>query len=220
VALTQPPRRDRSYHQMSWTLHEAQRFLEAVQDHRLAAAFQLCLVTGLRRGELLALQWGDVDLTSTQLAVRRQLALEGGRPVLKQLKTEHAERIVTFGPSTAAALRTHQRRQEEERRAAGVAWEDQDLVFTTETGRWIEPGNFGRVMTRLAESADVPRITPKGLRHTAQSVGRVVVGDDKVMQERLGHADIGITMNTYTHTVPRQHLDAGVRLDEVFAARA
>jgi integrase len=149
VALTQPPRRDRSYHQMSWTLQEAQRFLASVQGHRLAAAFQLCLVTGLRRGELLALRWDDVDLTSTQLAVRRQLALERGRPVLKQLKTEHAERIVTFGRSTAAALRSHQRRQEEERRAAGVAWEDQGLVFTTETGRWIEPGNFCRVMTRL-----------------------------------------------------------------------
>ena len=65
--------------------------------------------------------------------------------------------------------------------------------------------------------AGVPRITPKGLRHTAQSIGRVVVGDDKVMQERLGHADIGITLNTYTHTVPKQHLDAGTRLDQVFA---
>ncbi len=72
-------------------------------------------------------------------------------------------------------------------------------------------------MTRLADEAGVPRITPKGLRHTAQSVGRVVVGDDKVMQERLGHADIGITLNTYTHTVPTQHVNAGLRLDEVFA---
>ena len=62
------------------------------------------------------------------------------------------------------------------------------------------------------------RITPKGLRHTAQSVGRVVVGDDKVMQERLGHADIGVTLNTYTHTVSDQHRTAGKRLDEVFGS--
>lgn len=62
----------------------------------------------------------------------------------------------------------------------------------------------------------VPRITPKGLRHTAPSVGRVVGGDDKVMQERLGHADIGVTLNTYTHTVSDQHRLAGERLDGIF----
>jgi len=72
-------------------------------------------------------------------------------------------------------------------------------------------------MDVLIEKVGVPRITPKGLRHTAQSVGRVVVGDDKVMQERLGHADIGITLGTYTHIVPEQHRVAGQRLDKVFA---
>ena len=72
-------------------------------------------------------------------------------------------------------------------------------------------------MDDLIVKAGVPRITPKGLRHTAQSVGRVVVGDDKVMQERLGHADIEVTLNTYTHTVSEQHRRAGERIDEVFA---
>ena len=73
-------------------------------------------------------------------------------------------------------------------------------------------------MDSLIEKAGVPRITPKGMRHTAQSIGRVVVGDDKVMQERLGHSDVGITLNTYTHTVSEQHREAGRRLDQVFAA--
>ncbi len=99
-----------------------------------------------------------------------------------------------------------------------TAWQDSGLVFTNQLGGWIEPGNFSRTMDRLITAAGVPRITPQGLRHTAQSVGRVVVGDDKVMQERLGHADIGITMNTYTHTVSDQHRAAGERLDAVFAS--
>ncbi len=72
-------------------------------------------------------------------------------------------------------------------------------------------------MDSLVERAGVPRITPKGLRHTAQSIGRVVVGDDKVMQERLGHADIGITLGTYTHVVTEQHRQAGERLDAVLS---
>lgn len=71
-------------------------------------------------------------------------------------------------------------------------------------------------MDSLIDKAGVPRITPKGLRHTAQSVGRVV-GDDKVMQERLGHADIGVTLNPYTHVVSDQHRQGGDRLDEVFS---
>jgi len=72
-------------------------------------------------------------------------------------------------------------------------------------------------MDDLVAKAGLPRITPKGLRHTAQSVGRVVVGDDKVMQERLGHADVEITLNTYTHVVSDQHRRAGERIDQVFA---
>jgi len=64
-------------------------------------------------------------------------------------------------------------------------------------------------MDALIKRAGVPRITPKGMRHTAQSVGRVVVGDDKVMQERLGHADLEVTLNTYTHTVSEQHRVGG-----------
>ncbi|HEX2700145.1 MAG TPA: hypothetical protein VHM89_08090 [Acidimicrobiales bacterium] len=91
------------------------------------------------------------------------------------------------------------------------------MVFTTALGGWLDPNNFARLMDSLIDTAGVPRITPKGLRHTAQSVGRVVVGDDKVMQERLGHADIGVNLNTYTHIVSTQHRRAGDLLDEVFS---
>jgi len=107
VVLTRPPRAIRSRARLGWTLEEARAFLAAVADHRLAAAFDLGLVTGLRRGEILALRWRDVDLEAYQLDVVQQLAIETGRPVMKQLKTEASERVVTFGPATAAILRRH-----------------------------------------------------------------------------------------------------------------
>ena len=113
--------------------------------------------------------------------------------------------MVTFGPSTAGVLRRHRERQADEAAFVGDGWKQTGLVFTTAVGGWIDPNNFSRLMDELTTRAGVPRITPKGLRHTAQSVGRVVVGDDKVMQERLGHADIEVTLNTYTHTVSEQH---------------
>ncbi len=216
VALTQPPPPDRSRRKLGWTLDEAQAFLRAASDHRLYGAFHLCLVTGMRRGEVLALRWADVDLDGYRLEVVQQLALERGRPVIKQLKTETSDRMVTVGPSTAAVLAAHCGRQGDEEAFVGLAWQQSGLVFTTALGGWVDPNNFCRLMDSLVEQAGVPRITPKGLRHTAQSVGRVVVGDDKVMRERLGHADIGITLNTYTHIVNEQHRQAGHRMDDVF----
>ena len=158
-----------------------------------------------------------VDLDRRELQVVQQLAVERGRPVLKQLKTEASERVVTFGPVTAAALRRHRKRQDGEAELCGAGRVASGLVFTNAIGGQIDPNNFGRLMNALIVKAGLPRITPKGLRHTAQSVGRVVVGDDKVMQERLGHADVEITLNTYTHTVSDQHRRAGEQLDEVFA---
>jgi integrase len=217
VALTQPPRPDRARKKLGWTLDEARQFLRAAAEHRLFAAFHLGLVTGLRRGEVLALRWADVDLEQHQLEVVQQLSVERGRPVLKQLKTEYSDRVVTFGDVTAAVLEGHRALQKAEAEFVGPAWRETGLVFTTAVGGWVDPNNFGRLMDDLVEKARVPRITPKGMRHTAQSIGRVVVGDDKVMQERLGHSDVGITLNTYRHTVSEQHREAGRRLDQVFA---
>jgi integrase len=139
-------------------------------EHRLFAAFYLGLVTGLRQGEV--------------LASRAALSVERDRPVLKQLKTEYSDRVVTFGPVTAAVLTGHRALQEAETEFVGAGWIDTGLVFTTSLGGWVDPTNFGRLMDSLVEKAGVPRITPKGMRHTAQSIGRVVVGDDKVMPER------------------------------------
>jgi integrase len=217
VPLTQPPRRDRTYQRLGWTIDEARTFLASVADHRLGAMFHLALVTGLRRGELLGLRWVDVDFDDRSIRVVQQLAVEGNRPIFKQLKTESSERVVTFGSGTVEVLNRHRKRQDEEAVAAAEIWEDTELVFTTQLGGWLDPQNTGRLMDGLCAAAGVPRITPKGLRHTAQSIGRVVVGDDKVMQERLGHADIGVTLNTYTFTVDDQHRRAGQRIDEVFA---
>jgi len=216
VTLTQPPKRSRTHRKISWSLAECRQFLDAIADHRLYAAFHLALVTGVRRGELLGLRWEDVDLDTGQIAVVQQLAVERGRPVLKQLKTEASRRIVPIGATTVGLLEHHRELQAAEAEEAGSAWEHSGLVFTTQLGGWIDPNNFARTMRELIAGAGVAAITPKGLRHTAQSIGRVVVGDDKLMQERLGHSDVEVTLGTYTHVVDEQHQRAGDLIDAVF----
>jgi len=216
VALTQPPRAKRTTTRKSWTVEEAKAFLAANREHRLYALFHLGLVTGLRRGELLGLRWTDLDLEHGTVEVAQQLAVVRGRPVMKDLKTESSDRILAIGERAIEVLEEHRTRQAAEHVVLGLDASAVELVFTSEVGGWIDPNNIGRIMERLAKDAGVPRLTPKGLRHTAQSIGRVVVGDDKIMQERLGHADIGMTLNTYTHTVSEQHRRAGDLIDGVF----
>ncbi len=92
VVLTQPPKLDRAPKKLGWTLEEAKRFLDVASEHRLYAAFHLCLVTGMRRGEILGLRWVDVDFEQLQLEVVQQLPIERGKPVLKQLKTDRGGR--------------------------------------------------------------------------------------------------------------------------------
>lgn len=135
---------------------------------------------------------------------------------MKELKAESSGRILTIGPNAVEVLRTHRSRQAAEHVVLGLDDRADELVFTSEVGGWIDPDNLGRIMTSRAKEAGVPRLTPKGLRHTAQSIGRVMVGDDEVMQERPGHSDIGITLNTYTETVSEQHRRAGDLIDGVF----
>lgn len=89
-------------------------------------------------------------------------------------------------------------------------------VCLTPLGWWTDPNNFRRLMRQLTVRAGVPQLTPKGLRHTAQLIGRFVVGDDKVMQERLGHSDVEITLGAYAHVVDEQLHRSGDLIDAVF----
>jgi integrase len=210
------PRSGRDH--LGWTVEEAGRFLTAAGTHRLAALFQLGLVTGLRRGELLALRWLDVNVEECYLYVRQQLAIERNRPVLKPVGADIAgDRIVTFGPATAGALARHRAAQALERDRAADTWTETGLVFTTRTGGWVDPSNVGRLMDGLIDTAGVPRIPPKGMRHTADRIGRELTGDDRLVDERLGRSDPADPAgHDLFATLAEPHRDLGTRLDEIF----
>jgi integrase len=201
------------------TAGEAARFLEAARADRLGALYVLAVTSGLRQGELFGLHWQDVDLDAARVHVTRQLVSgEDGLPVLTDVKSRAGRRVVEIPALTVAALREHRGRQAEERLRLGDAWEHPELVFTTTIGTFLSPTNLTRQSFRpLLKRAGLPLIRFHDLRHTAASLLLAAGVHPKVVQERLGHSSIAITLDTYSHVVPSMQRAAADRLDALLA---
>jgi integrase len=198
AAHVDPPRVARPEMQV-WTQKEVQRFLVSVADDRLYALWTVLLATGLRRGEALGLRWDDVDLDRRRLSIQRAVTVVDYEIVVSEPKTARGRRSVSIDPTTAAVLVAHRKRQLEERLAWGPAWQDSGYVFTTEDGRVLHPQRVTQVFKRLASEAGFPPIRLHGLRHTAATLALTAGIHPKVVSERLGHATVGITLDTYSH---------------------
>jgi integrase len=199
-----------------WEVEELRAFVKHVEGDRLYAVWLLFATTGMRRGEVAGLSWDDIDLEKGALRVQWTLGIVGNRPTWKQQpKSRAGERTMALDPDTVEALRQHRARQAEERLAWGPAWKRKnpdergnsrtDLVFVHEDGRMINPERFSTWFQKAAKDADLPRIRLHDLRHTYASAAlRSATGwhEVKIISERLGHASIGITLDTYSHVLP------------------
>jgi integrase len=195
---------------------QARAFLEAAQEDRLGALYVLALTTGMRQGELLALRWRDVDLQAGTLQVRATLQRTGNGFSFAEPKTARSRRQVALTGIAIAALRRHRTAQAEERLQLGAVWEDNDVVFANEVGRPVEATNLiRRSFHPLLERADLPRIRFHDLRHTAATLmlGRAV--HPKVVAEMLGHSQIAVTLDLYSHVTPTMQRQATEALDAV-----
>jgi integrase len=182
---------------------EARKLLEAARGERLEALYVLAVHTGMRQGELLALKWQDVDLEAGTVQVRRTLTKSGTSLLLGEPKTAKGRRKLKLTARATAALRAHRKRQLEERMQKAGLWQDQGLVFASEGGTLINPTNLRkRSFASLLERAGLPKIRFHDLRHTCATLllGRGVHA--KFVQELLGHANITITLDTYSHVLP------------------
>jgi integrase len=185
----------------SWDAGAVRRFLDAAEGDGYGPIWLLALHTGARRGELLALRWEDLDLDRGRAQISRSLVMVANRPAIQEPKTEHGKRTIALDPDALAALREH-RTCQEERRLAALTWKDEGLVFANTSGSYINPHNLDRRFVQLVETAGVPRIPFHGLRHTHATVLMQAGMNPKVVSERLGHGDIGITLSTYSHVAP------------------
>lgn len=195
-----------------WTPAQLTQFLASTRGHRLHTLFRLIAVTGVRRGEAIALHWDDLDLDHAAFTVRWQLVAATGGAALGPPKTRSGARVVPIDASTVAELRAHRVRQETERQTWGTAWTEHGLVFTREDGTPLRPDYITHLATKLMRRAGVPRIRLHDLRHTNASLALAAGVPIKVVSYRLGHSSTAITSDLYTHVIPSVAHDAAERI--------
>lgn len=199
----------------TWSPEETRVFLAAVIEERLGAAFQVLVVTGMRRGEVLGLRWRDVDFDAGKLSVRQTLTRPAGKPVIGEPKTERSRRTMSVDPATMAVLRRQRATQAAERLQWGSAYQDQDLVFAREDGAPVNPETLGRVMRRVAGAAGLPHIRVHDLRHGYATQALTARVNPRTVADRLGHARVNVTLDTYSHVLPEVEEAEALRVAEI-----
>jgi integrase len=215
AALTDAPKLER--HQIHpLTLAQTQHFIEAVKREPFGPFFLLAATTGARRGELLAAKWSDVDLDSRVIRITGSLQRIDGSLQVCEPKTAKSRRPLPLLDFVAEALKAHRGRQLRERLQAGPDWLDQGFVFTGAHGQPLDPDGALRDAFKAAlGKAGLPDIRLHDLRHSAASLLLALNIHPRVVMELLGHSQISLTMDTYSHTVPEILRDA---IDKLGAA--
>lgn len=193
------------------TPEQAQRLLAEASGHRLYALLVVLLTCGLRWGEAAALQWEDVDLNRGTLTVRRSVTEVKGKHVVGEPKTARGRRQIAMPSIAIQALREHRKQMLAEGHPG--PW-----VFCDQEGGLLRLPNFRRrVLFPLLDRAGLPRIRPHDLRHTCATLLLAQGVHPKIVSEMLGHAQISITLDTYSHVLPTLQREAADRMDALFS---
>ncbi|WP_098899467.1 tyrosine-type recombinase/integrase [Streptomyces sp. st77] len=217
ASLVEPPRA-KSRELSPWSLDETLTFLAASRKDPLYAAFVLAITMGLRRGELVGLRWTDLDLDRRVLYVRQQTQRRRGVLYDDDPKGRR-RRAVPLPAMCIAPLRWHRMRQADAKARAGESWQEGGHVFVTRTGRPVEPRNVYRSFTRVAETAGLRVIRLHDARHGCATILTAAGVAPRVVMEILGHSQISITMDVYTHVVQDTQREAISHMDRLLKRR-
>ena len=196
-----PPRPEKRVPEV-WNVEQAQEFLRAVRDHRWYAIYLIALTTGARRGEILGLEWENIDFDRKTVSIQKTVSEIRGKPVIGEPKTQRSRRKISLPDIVIDSL-------EELGRGTG-------FIFTTSNGTPVAPRNLLRHYYRVLGSLDIPTIRFHDLRHTAATILLTKDVHPKKVQELLGHSSITITLDTYSHVIKGIHSEAAQKMDGIF----
>lgn len=205
------------YEAQTLTMEQALKLLEVARGSRLKVLLLVALTTGMRRGELLALRWDDIDLEKGVLHVRRtmsyipRMGYKEGEP-----KTRAGRRTIVLSSSVIAALKEHRARQEQVRIEAGEKWQDRSIVFCNIYGGFFNPAKVLVLFQKLLEDAGLPHIRFHDLRHSAATILLDARVHLKAVQELLGHSTIATTADIYSHLSSGVQQEVADKMDDLF----
>lgn len=209
-----PPR---SAHKEMQTLDSegVRKLLDASQGTVYHPLIHLAVYTGMRRSELLGLRWRDVDLDMATLSITQVMHhLNDGRTIFQEPKSQKGKRQIALSPSAVLALRDHKQQQELARLLTGVPLKADDLVFSHPDGSPLLPNSVTHAFIKVIRRAGLNGIRLHDLRHTHATLMLRQGIHPKIVQERLGHATISITLDTYSHVTPGLQQAAALRFEE------
>jgi integrase len=189
-----------------WTAEQVRTFLNEVEGHRWYAIYVVAVFTGMRVGEILGLYISDVDIEKSVINIRHQLQyLPGQGLVISQPKSEKAKRPVLLPPTARQVLAEH----------LDQVKDNQQLVFVVSTGNAVSPRNLTRHFKNTIREIGLPDIRFHDLRHFHASSLLAAGTHPKVVQERLGHSQISLTLDTYSSVIPSLQEEAVEQFESI-----
>ena len=198
------------------TVDQVAALLKAADGSRYRALFEVLVMTGMRRGEALALRWADIDEKRDIIRVRGTLARQDGELVVTSTKSTKSNRQLPLSPKVATILKGVRAAQKRERLQAGSKWATTGFVFTTELGEPCDPRNALRALQTAAKKAKIEGVGLHTLRHTGAAVAIANGTHLKVISELWGHSSVAITGDVYGHVAPELASDAMAALGDAF----
>ncbi|HEY6541612.1 MAG TPA: tyrosine-type recombinase/integrase [Ktedonobacteraceae bacterium] len=199
------------------TVEQARKLLEVARGSRYDVLLLVAVTTGMRRGELVALRWVDVDLEYGMLQVRHTVSRAPGMGCVEgEPKTKAGRRKILLSSVVMEALKEQKVRQEQVRIKAGDRWRERGLIFSNKYGGFLNPDYVWRWFKKLLRQANLPDVRFHDLRHGAATVLLAAKVDLKVVSELLGHSSVAITADIYAHVLPEMQQEVVKKMDDLY----
>ncbi len=211
VALTRPPKVEKQQME-AFDASQTALMLDDFRENRVFIPALLASMCGLRRGEILALRWKDIDLASATIAVRQSAEQVGTVVRYKETKSGKS-RVVALSSSVIEELKRHRLAQAEEQLKVGIRPDEASFVVAQIDGSPLKPVSLTHEWTRLLAKTSLPRIRFHDLRHSHATQLLAAGVHPKIASERLGHSTIGITLDLYSHVMPGMQANAAEQVD-------
>ncbi len=199
VANAVEPPKAKKYKAKYLTDKQTEDLIEGTKNTDIYIPILLAIYTGARRGEILGLNWNNVDLEKRIIKIENNLCATKNGLIIKQPKTNSGNRTIAISDSLVKILKRHKIKQIKNKMKLGEYYKDNNMVCCYEDGRLFNPKRFSAKFHELLEDNNLPLIRFHDLRHSHASLLVKIGIEPKVISERLGHSNIGITMDLYSH---------------------